>query len=252
MTKQLKQLTALFLTALFCLGVQSQDNGTVDKVRTALDNNIRDDSDRNADSYRLPAETLAFFGLEDDMRVLELIPGGGYYTKILGQVLAERGQLYIAAGTDNVAAKLQEWGLDNVEVVDDNFEMSRGEKRGHNIISSVEFPVRNVDMALTFRNMHNIDPESRKKMNIEVFKALRSGGILGVIDHTRRHMEPWDEERWRRVDPVGLIRELQEIGFVFVDYSDLHYRPHDDLSVDTTDPGINRDSDRFTLKFIKP
>ena len=65
-------------------------------------------------------------------------------------------------------------------------------------------------------------------------------------------MEPYIEQRWRRVDPVGLIKELQELGFVFVDHSDLHYRPNDSLTLDSTDESIGRDSDRFTMKFLKP
>jgi predicted methyltransferase len=55
-----------------------------------------------------------------------------------------------------------------------------------------------------------------------------------------------------RVDPVALIKEMQDIGFVFVDYSDISYRPHDDLSLDSTHESLKRNSDNFTLKFRKP
>ena len=107
-------------------------------------------------------------------------------------------------------------------------------------------------MALTFRNLHDFSPESRKLLNTQVFKALKSGGIYGVVDHTRRHMEPYDAERWRRLDPVVVIKELQDLGFVFVDYSDLAYQPNDELKLDSTNPALNRNSDNFTLIFRKP
>lgn len=65
-------------------------------------------------------------------------------------------------------------------------------------------------------------------------------------------MEAFGSERWRRVDPVEVIYELQAIGFIFEDYSDIHARPKDTLVHNSTHDSINRDSDRFTLKFSKP
>lgn len=256
MTNVSRKLTLIaFAAASLIWGVAQaqQSGGSIEsKVRQALKSDIRTAEDRDADAYRKPAETLAFFGLEEDMRVLELIPGGGYYTRILGQVLEGNGKLYLGAGGNSVAGQLAGWGLTEVEVLDDGYETTRGPRRGYNNVSDVSFPVDGLDMALTFRNMHNMSPEGRRKLNTAVFEALKPGGIFGVIDHTRRHMEPWNEERWRRVDPVAMIKELQDIGFEFVDYSDLHYREHDPLKTDTTVPELNRDSDRFTLKFRKP
>jgi predicted methyltransferase len=240
-------LTLLITTGLFAQDIQNE-------VKQALKASFRTDADRHADSYRLPAETLAFLGLRNNMRVLELMPGrGGYYAKILGQVLADKGKLYEALDGKAIADSMPEWGLTKIEILEDNFEMTRGEKRGYNIIGDkLNLPVTNLDMVLTFRNLHDFSPESRKLLNTQVFKTLKSGGIYGVVDHTRRHMEPYNEERWRRLDPVGVIKEIQDIGFRFVDYSDLHYRQHDPLETDTTTDAIGRDSDRFTFIFVKP
>lgn len=252
MIKPFLYLNLFVLTAGLALEVSAQE--IQDKVRQALTASFRTDADRNADTYRHPAETLAFLGLKDDMRVLELMPGsGGYYAKILGQVLADNGKLYEGLGGDAVADKLPEWGLNKVEILEDNFEMIRGEPRGHNIIAEgLNFSVSDIDMVLTFRNLHDFAPESRQRLHTQVYKVLKSGGIYGVVGHTRRHMEPYNEERWRRLDPVAVIKEIQDIGFRFVDFSDLHYREHDPLKTDTTTPEINRDSDRFTLVFVKP
>jgi predicted methyltransferase len=246
-----KSLLVFLLTVPVLVTAQQMD--IQGQVRQALTSKIRTDEDRNADSYRKPAETLAFFGLKNNMRVLELMPAGGYYTKILGQVLADNGKLYEGLGGDAVAGKLSEWGLTRIEILDDKFKMSKGEKRGFNIIdSSLDFGVTGLDMVLTFRNLHDFSPESRKTVNTQVFNALKSGGIYGVVDHTGRHMAPYNEETWRRLDPVMVIKEIQAVGFEFVDYSDLHYRPHDELKTDTTVTSLNRDSDRFTFIFRKP
>ena len=85
-----------------------------------------------------------------------------------------------------------------------------------------------------------------------VFEALRPGGLYGVVDHTRRHMEPDSAANVRRVDPVAAIEETLRAGFEFVDYSDLHYRPGDDLSLEVGDERVSGRTDRFTLLFRKP
>ncbi len=107
-------------------------------------------------------------------------------------------------------------------------------------------------MVLTFRNVHNISKSSRAELNKAVFDALKPGGIYGIIDHTRRHMAPITRETWRRADPVEIVKEALDAGFEFVGFSDLHYRPDDELRYDTTRPSIDRFSDRFTLKLRKP
>ena len=224
------------------------------QVKQAMNSNIRSDADRLADAYRFPSETLAFLGLKNNMRVMELMPGrGGYYAKILGQVLADNGKLYEGLDGQAIAESLPEWELTRIELLDDKYEMTRGEIRGYNIIGeNLTFPVRDLDMVLTFRNLHDFAPESRKLLNTQVFKTLKSGGIYGVVGHTRRHMQPYNEDIWRRLDPVQVIKEIQATGFKFVDYSDIHYRANDPLQTDTTTDEIGRNSDRFTLVFVKP
>jgi predicted methyltransferase len=107
-------------------------------------------------------------------------------------------------------------------------------------------------MALTFRNVHNFDAESRARMNRAVFDALKSGGLYGVVDHTKRHMEPENPENRRRIDPVLVIKEMLDIGFEFVGYSDLHYRADDELRYEVGRRTVTGNTDRFTFLFRKP
>ena len=78
------------------------------------------------------------------------------------------------------------------------------------------------------------------------------GGLYGVVDHTRRHMEPLSPENGRRIDPVLSIKELLDTGFELVDYSDLHFRSDDELEYEVGRRSVSGNTDRFTLLFRKP
>ena len=235
------------------LGAFAQDDGVEAKIKEAMAADIRSEADLARDRNRKPVETLAFFQLSDDMRVLELVPGGGWYTKLLAPVLRENGELYVAIGTNNVQQNLvPQTGFDHIKVIDIGVEMERTGPFRTNFIPSFEFGISDVDLAVTFRNMHNFTPEGRENMNAAVFAALKSGGLYGVIDHTLRHMEPMTRENRRRADVVQIIREVQAAGFELVDYSDLHYRPDDELRFEVGRATVTGNTDRFTLLFRKP
>ena len=235
------------------LGAFAQDDGVEAKIKEAMAADIRSEADLARDRNRKPVETLAFFQLSDDMRVLELVPGGGWYTKLLAPVLRENGELYVAIGTNNVQQNLvPQPGLDHIKVIDIGVDMERTGPFRTNFIPSFEFGISDVDLAVTFRNVHNFTPEGRENMNAAVFAALKSGGLYGVIDHTLRHMEPMTRENRRRADVVQIIREVQASGFELVDYSDLHYRPDDELRFEVGRATVTGNTDRFTLLFRKP
>ena len=225
------------------------------KIQAAIQSDIRSAEDKDRDGDRLPLQTLTFFGLEEDMKVLELVPAGGWYTKILGPVLRDKGELFISQPdfyyqTTDETLKLA--GLDKVR------KMPYGTWEGELEPGVRSFPPPgdwqegNYDMILTFRNYHNYSEQARAVLNKEVYEALKPGGVYGVIDHTRRHMEPEFRENGRREDPVAVIKEIQDAGFVLADYSTLHYQPDDELRYEVGRPSVRGNSDRFTLLFKKP
>ena len=240
------------LILLFLAGLVQA--GEIDaKVEAALAAESRPQADVERDRNRKPLETLSFFGLEDDMTVLELIPGGGWYTRVLAPVLAENGKLYVSIGTRRVSESvLTEPGFEKVEVIETDANIRRPEGSRYYALDDFEFGISGVDMVLTFRNVHNFDPESRARMNRAVFGALKPGGLYGVVDHTKRHMEPENPENRRRVDPVQVIKEMLDIGFEFAGYSDLHYRPDDELRYEVGRRTVTGNTDRFTFLFRKP
>ena len=223
------------------------------KLEAAMASDIRTEADTDRDRNRQPIETLEFFGLRDDMKVIELIPGGGWYTKLLAPVLAEKGEFYIAYGTSRVQKQLQDKaGFEQLQILGEDAKMGRPEGARFYAASNTELDIKNVDIVFTFRNYHNFDADSRASINKSVYKALRSGGVYAVVDHTRRHMQKLDNENGRRVDPVQAIKEIEAAGFEFVDYSDLHYRPDDELLYEVGRKTVTGNTDRWTLKFRKP
>lgn len=240
------------LFALACLAVSAQA-GAADAAATRaiiednLDRNIRAAAEVARDANRKPAEVLEFFELEAEMKVLEISPASGYWSKILGPTLCESGgELVFSVGVSN-DFKSDVMTLDGFEcasAINDDITLLN--------IPEFSFSTGDFDLALTFWNLHNPPLEARENMNRAVFNALRPGGIYGVVDHTRRHMQPDSRAVGRRLDPVLIIKELIDVGFEFVDYSDLHYHPEDDLSLEVGTPGVRGNTDRFTLKFRKP
>lgn len=244
----------VFVLVLLILSHSALAAGDIDaKVEAALAAEARPQADRDRDDNRLPLKTLTFLGLKDDMRVLELLPGGGWYTRVLAPLLADNGKLYVAINTGTVSRKvLNEPGFEKVEVLATTDKLRRPEGSRHYVMDEFDFGVRDLDMVLTFRNVHNFGSETRALMHHEVFEALRSGGVYGIVDHTRRHMEPDNHENRRRIDPVLVIKEVQAAGFEFVDYSDLHYRADDELEYEVGRRSVSGNTDRFTFLFRKP
>lgn len=243
----------LTIVLLTLVGVANADNEIDVKVEAALADAARPAEDRLRDENRLPLETLNFFGLKDNMRVLELMPGGGWYTRVLAPVLAENGKLYVAMGTKTVSDKVLVLpGFDKVQVLDTSDDLRRPAGSRHYVVDDFDFSVDELDMVVTFRNLHNFDVSNREKVNRQVFAALKSGGLYGVVDHTARHMEPANNENRRRLDPVLVIKELVDIGFEFVAYTDLHYRADDELEYEVGRHSVTGNTDRFTLLFRKP
>lgn len=223
------------------------------KIQAAADSDIRTAEEKERDANRKPRETLEFFGLREDMRVVELVPSTGWYTKVIAPVVAEQGKLYVGLGTRSIGPVIEAHEeLSKVEILPVDVQFKPTDIFGLFEIDEFGLGVEDVDLVLTFRNLHNFVPESRAHVNNAVFQALKPGGLYGVVDHTRRHNDPDTRENWRRLDPVLVIREVQAAGFEFVDFSDVHFRPDDELRYEVGRKTVRGNSDRFTLLFRKP
>lgn len=243
----MKNLILIMLAIVFSSQANAQSNfaATRAKIEQAMTGEQRAEADTRRDANRKPVETLEFFQFREGMQVLELVPAAGWYTKILAPTLRENGMLYVSLGTDGLAsALLTQPGFDRVKVINSDVNM-----RG---LEPFDFEASELDMVLTFRNLHNINDSGRAILNSAVYNSLKSGGLYGVIDHTRRHLEPGSRANGRRMDPVLVVKEIEDAGFEFVDFSDLHYRPVDDLSLEVGQSSVAGRTDRFTFLFRKP
>jgi len=237
-----------------CTIIYADDFSAVEaKLKAAMEADIRTQAEIDRDRNRKPVDTLEFFGLRDDMKIVELLPGGGWYTKLLAPVMAEKGEFYVALGSGRVKERvLSQPGFEHVQVVAEDANIYRPEGSRSYAIELEGLGVEDADMVLTFRNYHNFAAEGRMAMNRAVYDALKPGGIYAVVDHTRRHMESDNDENRRRMDPVLAIKEIQSAGFELVDYSTLHFRPDDELRFEVGRKTVTGNTDRWTLKFRKP
>ena len=250
---KLVKIIAAALLAGGAAGLQADDHAdTAAKIKAAMASDIRSASETERDRNRRPMETLEFFGLRDDMTVVELLPGGGWYTKILVPVLAENGSYHAAIGAGRVQEAMSDVaGFEEMSVVAEDARIFREDGERLYSMEMDGLGVEDVDMVLTFRNYHNFSESGRRAMNEAAYAALKTGGIYGVVDHTMRHMEAPNDENRRRFDPVLAIKEIQEAGFRLVDYSRLHYRADDELEYEVGRRSVSGNTDRFTLKFVK-
>ena len=237
---------------------------------SAVGNPARSPAAVARDSARHPVEELTFFGLKPSMTVVELWPGGGYWTDILGPYLAPSGHYYIAlpapgnAEEDAGVKRFQARIAAEKARLGTLHETSLGV--GHYDIA----PPGTADLVVTFRNLHNwmYDGYADEAL-AAVFKALKPGGILGVEDHRGRNDQPQDPKA-----KSGYVRQdyaialAKKAGFEFVGSSEVNANPRDTKDwvdgVWTLPPTLAQgekdraryiaigESDNFVLKFRKP
>jgi predicted methyltransferase len=222
------------------------------------------------DSVRHPIEELTFFGIKPTMSVVELWPGGGYWTDILGVYLAPHGHYTIAfpapgnGEEDGQSQRLRA----RISAAKDRFgsihETTLG--RGHFDIA----PPGSADLVLTFRNLHNwMEGGYADDALAAIFKALKPGGILGMEEHRGRNDRPQDpkaESGYVRQDYA--IALAKKAGFEFVASSEMNANPRDTKDwvdgVWTLPPTLAQgdkdraryvavgEADNFVIKFRKP
>jgi predicted methyltransferase len=236
----------------------------------------RTPEERARDVWRNPAETLSFFGVAPDMTVVEVWPGGGWYTKILAPYLRAGGGVYYAAQVDprDGGAAAEAVSRFKAEYSDPALY---GEIRVTTLGAGPVAPDGTADVVLTFRNVHNwIAAGVAADHFASFYRALRPGGVLGVVDHRA------EEDMAETKGATGYVKEstvkalAEAVGFEFVASAEINANPNDTkdhpFGVWTLPPvrrsgavaGIETpgfdparyeaigESDRMTLKFRKP
>jgi len=245
-------------------------------VREAVAGPQRSAQERARDIYRHPVETLEFFGVRSDMTVVELWPGGGWYTAILAPLLHERGKLVVATGNPN--------GEPKAEPTEDGNAFLTRRNRQPSVFDRVAWipvpgageielgPPESADVVLTFRNVHTFVWLGREQAVLDAtFRVLRHGGVLGLTDHRappNRAPDPKLMGDTGYIPEAYAVQVVEKAGFRLIARSEVNANPKDTKDYEggvwalpPTYANGGKDharyeaigeSDRMTLKFVKP
>jgi len=236
-------------------------------LEQAVSGEHRSAKNKARDQYRHPIETLSFFGFTPTMTVVEITPGGGWYTEILAPSLKGKGKLYAAHYPDTG---------------EDNYYSNSRKKLEKKLASSVVFsdvvltdfvprkqselaPQGSADLVLTFRNLHNWKDAGVEQVFKDAFNALKPGGVLGVVEH-RLPAGADPKVAIGYVSETNTIKQAKAAGFRFAGSSEINANSKDlaQYKVWTLPPSLTLgdkdkekylaigESDRMTLKFVKP
>ncbi len=255
---------------------EAGDGGAVAAgLRAVLEGDQRSAEHRARDQYRHPQETLLFFGIRPDMTVVELWPGGrAWYTEILAPFFKPEGKFYTAGyDRDSTVEYVQRANAAFADKL-----ASRRDIYGNVVVTELAegkyaiAPAGSADMVLTFRNLHNwIEGGYIEAVIAAAYRALKPGGVFGVVEHradpgTVQAEDP--KAAFGYVSPERVIGLVEAAGFILEGRSEINANPKDTKDypegVWTLPPVLTLEekdqekylaigeSDRMTLKFVKP
>ena len=230
--------------------------GDADPITASLASEGRLESDLALDDKRRPDKVLAFFGIEPGMTVFELFAGGGYYSEIVSGVVGDEGEVwshnnaaYVAYTQAEIDKRFKPGRLSNVKRI-----------RAEN--NELDLPDETFDAALFVLAYHDVYWVDEKNgwpkidgpaMLAEIFRAMKPGAVLGVVDHVATPGSPAETGgTLHRIDPVLLRRDLEAAGFIFDGQSDVLRNPGGDHSLPINDPAVRRQTDRVVYRFRVP
>lgn len=244
-----------------------------DKIYSVSIGEHRSEKNIARNEFRHPVETLHFFGIQENMTVVEISPGGGWYAEILAPYLMEKGQ-YIAASYDP-QAKLEYYRKNAKKLAEkfaaDPAQYAKAKITIMQVPGKMDFAAENsADMVVSFRNAHNWAEEGNaEKAFAAIYKAVKPNGIFGLVQHRAGDKNPLDttgKQGYLKTEDV--IRMVEQAGFKLTAKSEINANNKDikdyKEGVWTLPPTLTLkdkdrskyeaigESDRMTLKFVKP
>jgi predicted methyltransferase len=220
-------------------------------IAAAVANPNRPDADKTRDAARKPAEVLAFAGVKPGEQVLELIPGGGYFTRVLSGAVGPSGHVTeavpliggadMAKASNGVAADPHFTNVSEAPMTPDTLNKAAGQ----------------YDLIWTSQNYHDLHLTQLKLdvvgLDKQFYAALKPGGVFFIEDHAAKPGTGISTtDQMHRIDEDFLKQEVESVGFKLVGESDVLRNPADDHSLIVFNPAIRGHTDQFLLKFKKP
>lgn len=272
----LKQRVKHTLQLVLCVSLLHSTLAQADALQEAVQADSRSSAERARDEYRHPQQTLRFFDVQPDMAVAEILPGGGWYSNILAPYLKDKGVYYAAHFfMDDSSPSYYQRSLSGFKdkMAQDNHYANTKLTAFHPMKALDFAPAGSLDRVLTFRNVHNWymgDGQTGiDNAFSSFFKALKPGGILGVVEH--QLPESFDDEYQKQSGYMKrsfVVAAAEKAGFMLIGSSDVNANPLDsskhEKGVWTLPPSLRLgeqdqakylaigESNRMTLKFIKP
>ena len=240
---------ALAASMMFTAAAQAADIPA--PIAAAVADGHRPTTDTARDAARKPAEMLAFAGIKPGDTVLEILPGTGYFTRILSKAVGPKGHVY--AATPDPKSKFAEPAADAIAADPAYPNVSVIQIQG-----SAMAALPPLDMIWTSQNYHDLHL-SQLKLDVPALdklwlSVLKPGGELFVIDHVAATGAPVTEtaDSLHRIDPAAARAEIEGAGFVFAGESDAVRNPADPHTAIVFDPSIRGHTDQFVFRFRKP
>ena len=249
----MRQLTAALLAFALTVPLACSDAASPDLqgvIRKAVNDPARPAAYRKADPLRKPAETLAFSGVAPGMTVGEFYPAGGYFTRVLSDIVGPGGHVYTIENAG--------W---NDSVKDDRTMLAEGKWKNVSLdvkpFGTVDFP-KPLDLAWVTQNYHDLKIAKYGKVDTvafdrAVYKALKPGGIFFILDHQGpAGLTDAQIEKLHRINRDVVVKEVTSAGFKLAAEGKFLRRSSDDHSKPIFDRSIRGHTDQYALKFVKP
>jgi predicted methyltransferase len=217
-------------------------------VTAAVADPARPQADRDTDTNRKPAETLAFAGVKPGMIVGEFYPGSGYFTRMLSDVVGPKGHVY---GMENLRWDDPKADKALIDATDGTVSIEAA------AFGTVRF-AKPLDLAWVTQNYHDLKIAKYGVVDTVafdrgVFNALKPGGTFFVLDH---EAPPGTDTagitRLHRIEKAQVIREVTSVGFKLVAEGTFLRHRSDDHTLPIFDPKVRGQTDQYALKFVKP
>lgn len=239
----------LFVVSLLMTYPASAQDGKAPDYQAIVAAPDRSDADRQTDQRREPAKMLAFTGVKEGMKVLDMEANAGYSTELLARAVGPTGKVYAQDPASIIEL--------HVKDKFDNRAKSPAMKNVVHVIRNFDDPippdVSGLDLITFFFAYHDVTymPVDRAKMNEKMFAALKPGGFLVIADHSAKPGTGTTVAKTlHRIDEATLRQEIEAAGFKLVEEGNFLHHPEDPRDVPVFHPAVP--VDEFVLKFQKP